>query len=88
MCSVFSCEACGSSAIVAPMQLDDTADVRCGGCGRSILTWAELKVRARSAILADAEARNSAVLSVDPLYVTPHQFDRLAGRRALSQTQV
>jgi hypothetical protein len=48
-------------SIIVPLRFDDGSEIRCKQCGKMLGTWAELKERARRAILAAGH------ISVDPL---------------------
>ncbi len=65
----FSCSVCGSASIRAPQQIADDATILCGGCGHLIGTWAELKERAKRAILAQGAdfQQLGGVATADPL---------------------
>lgn len=65
----FACEACGHPAVSLPEELRPDGVVRCQGCGASVGTWAEFKLRATRAILLEhCEAGTAGrVLAPDPL---------------------
>lgn len=41
--SKFACDRCGSISVILPSELNDSAFVRCGGCGRDYGCWAQFK---------------------------------------------
>ena len=49
----FACDRCGSPSVVLPEVFDDVCEVRCGACGKWLMTWKDFKTicekRARSA---------------------------------------
>lgn len=49
----FACEACGHPAVSLPEELRPDGVVRCQGCGASVGTWAEFKLRATRVILLE-----------------------------------
>jgi hypothetical protein len=54
----FACDGCGSVSVILPLELVDTATVRCSGCGREHGCWAQFKERVERIISADSPEVN------------------------------
>ncbi len=65
----FACESCGHPAVSLPAELCPDGVVQCQGCGTSVGTWAEFKLRATQAILLEHHASGfiGQVFAADPL---------------------